>query len=41
LLFATRVLLLLSPATVLSTCEPLHAQLPFYTDDTAVTLAAS
>ena len=37
MLLATRVLLLLSLATVLSTCEPLHAQLPFYTDDTAVT----
>jgi len=37
MLLANRVLLLLSLATVLSTCEPLHAQLPFYTDDTAVT----
>ncbi len=32
-----RVLLLLPLACVLSICEPLRAQLPFYTDDTGVT----
>ena len=35
--FITRALLLLPLACVLCICEPLHAQLPFYTDDTGVT----
>jgi Putative MetA-pathway of phenol degradation len=35
--FLLRVLLWLPLAFVLCVCEPLHAQLPFYTDDTGVT----
>jgi len=35
--FPLRVLFWLTLACALSTCEPLHAQLPFYTDDTGVT----
>lgn len=37
MLLAKRVLLLMPLATVLSICEPMHPQLPFYTDDTGVT----
>ena len=37
MLFPTRVLILLMLSWVLCICRPLHAQLPFYTDDTGVT----